>query len=70
MRDIFPVKFYSDEGFVEYKLEINDRFWIGDQTRGIVIGTSLTGLGNRYALMDYISDQDSADIYARYQALP
>lgn len=24
MRDIFPVKFYSDEGFVEYKLEIND----------------------------------------------
>ena len=24
MRDIFPVKFYSDEGFVEYKVEIND----------------------------------------------
>jgi hypothetical protein len=24
MREIFPVKFYSDEGFVEYKLEIND----------------------------------------------
>jgi hypothetical protein len=24
MRDIFPVKFYRDEGFVEYKLEIND----------------------------------------------
>jgi hypothetical protein len=23
MRDICPVKFYSDEGFVEYKLEIN-----------------------------------------------
>ena len=23
MRDIFPVKFYTDEGFVEYKLEIN-----------------------------------------------
>ena len=24
MRDIFPVKFYSDGGFVEYKLEITD----------------------------------------------
>jgi hypothetical protein len=24
MRDIFPTKFYSDEGFVEYKVEITD----------------------------------------------
>jgi hypothetical protein len=24
MRDIYPVKFYPDEGFVEYKVEIND----------------------------------------------
>src|SRR5262249_2351919 len=24
MRDIYPVKFYSDEGFLEYKVEIND----------------------------------------------
>ena len=24
MRDIFPTKFYSDEGFVEYKIEIAD----------------------------------------------
>ena len=24
MRDIFPTKFYSDEGFVEHKIEIND----------------------------------------------
>lgn len=24
MRDIYPTKFYSDEGFVEYKVEIND----------------------------------------------
>ena len=24
MRDIYPVKYYKDEGFVEYKLEIND----------------------------------------------
>ena len=24
MRDVFPVKYYSDEGFVEYKIEIND----------------------------------------------
>ena len=24
MRDVFPVKYYRDEGFVEYKFEIND----------------------------------------------
>src|SRR5262245_49923081 len=24
MRDVFPVKFYKDEGFVEYKVEISD----------------------------------------------
>jgi hypothetical protein len=24
MRDIYPVKYYRDEGFVEYKIEIND----------------------------------------------
>jgi len=24
MRDVFPVKYYRDEGFVEYKIEIND----------------------------------------------
>jgi hypothetical protein len=24
MRDIYPVKFYTSEGFVEYKREIND----------------------------------------------
>jgi hypothetical protein len=24
MRNIFPTKFYSDEGFVEHKIEIND----------------------------------------------
>ena len=24
MRDVFPVKYYKDEGFVEYKFEIND----------------------------------------------
>ena len=24
MRDVFPVKYYKDEGFVEYKIEIDD----------------------------------------------
>jgi hypothetical protein len=25
MRDVYPVKYYKDEGFVEYKIEINKR---------------------------------------------
>lgn len=36
MRDIFPVKFYNDEGFVEYKVEINDsvKAWYNTSFRG------------------------------------
>jgi hypothetical protein len=48
----------------------HDRFWIGDGTKGIVVGTSLTGVGKRFALMDYIGDEDTAAIYHRYQAIP
>jgi hypothetical protein len=24
MRDVYPVKYYKDEGFVEYKIEVNE----------------------------------------------
>ena len=43
----------------------HDRFWIGDGTKGIVVGTSLTGVGKRFALIDYIGDEDTAAIYHR-----
>jgi hypothetical protein len=42
--------------------DFHDRFWIVDQARGLVVGTSLNGLGRRYALVDYVDETDVAEI--------
>jgi hypothetical protein len=45
---------------VDLRLSENfhDRFWIADRIRGLFVGTSLNGLGKRYALADYIAEDD------------
>jgi hypothetical protein len=42
----------------------HDRFWIADKTRGPFVGTSLNGLGRRYALADYLAADDVREITA------
>jgi hypothetical protein len=42
----------------------HDRFWIADWQRGLFIGTSLNGIGLRYALADYMHENDVRDIVA------
>jgi hypothetical protein len=42
----------------------HDRFWIADRQRGLFIGTSLNGIGSRYALADYMHKNDVRDIVA------
>jgi hypothetical protein len=42
--------------------DFHDRWWIADRERGLFIGTSLNGLGKRYALTDYLKDDDAAQI--------
>lgn len=42
--------------------EFHDRFWIIDRTKGLFIGTSLNGIGKRYALVDIIRDKDTEDL--------
>jgi len=39
--------------------EFHDRFWIIDRIKGLVIGTSLNGIGNKYALFDILRDEDT-----------
>ncbi len=41
---------------------IHDRFWFIDRTKGIFIGTSLNGVGKKYALVDYISETDTRQL--------
>jgi hypothetical protein len=42
--------------------DFHDRFWIADQSRGLFLGTSLNGLGKRYALVDYMAPHDVREI--------
>lgn len=49
---------------VELRISENfhDRFWIADRSRGLFVGTSLNGLGKRYALADYMDENDVKEI--------
>jgi hypothetical protein len=38
--------------------EFHDRIWIIDRNKAMFIGTSLNGIGKKYALTDYVNSQD------------
>jgi hypothetical protein len=40
----------------------HDRFWMADESRGLFVGTSLNGVGRRYALADFLDSNDVAEI--------
>ncbi len=42
--------------------DFHDRFWIADEMKGLFIGTSLNGIGRKYALADFMKDEDTAAI--------
>ncbi len=48
----------------------HDRFWIVDGSRGLFVGTSFNGVGKRYAVVDYLSEEDAKDICLRYSQIP
>lgn len=47
----------------------HDRYWIADDQRGIFVGTSLNGLGKKYALVDNIKDSDTNSIMEELRKL-
>ena len=53
----------------KYSDVFHDRFWISDGNKGIFVGTSPNGLGKRYALVDFLMEDDAHDIAARAQQL-
>ena len=54
----------------KYTNVFHDRYWIADDTRGIFVGTSLNGIGKRYALIDFLNPKDASDIVELYRNLP
>lgn len=42
--------------------DFHDRIWIVDRSKGLFVGTSLNGIGKRYALVDVIRDEDTKQI--------
>lgn len=55
---------------IKYTNVFHDRFWIADHERGLFMGTSLNGIGRRYAVADYLHEDDAQAISARFAALP
>lgn len=47
----------------------HDRFWIADKERGLFVGTSLNGIGKRYAVVDYLDPRDAKEIYTRFEQI-
>ncbi|NCT93668.1 MAG: hypothetical protein GXC72_04530 [Chitinophagaceae bacterium] len=49
--------------------DYHDRYWISNnREKGLIIGTSLNGLGNKYALIDRLNTTDVRDIIAELTA--
>lgn len=46
----------------------HDRFWIADQARAIFVGTSLNGIGRRYAIADYMVESDVIEVVSDLKA--
>lgn len=47
--------------------ELHDRFWISNKReKGILTGTSLNGIGRKYAVIDYLQDIDVKDIVSEF----
>jgi hypothetical protein len=55
--------------FCKMSDEFHDRFWIADRSKGLFIGTSLNGIGKRYALIDMVRDDDTAEILSILEKL-
>lgn len=53
----------------KYTEVFHDRFWIADESRGLFVGTSLNGIGRRYAVIDYLQDEDTDQIANRVRAI-
>ncbi len=53
----------------KYTDAFHDRFWIADGERGVFMGTSLNGIGRRYAVADYLAEEDARAIAHRYATL-
>ncbi len=49
--------------------DFHDRFWIVDRRDGLFVGTSLNGIGRKYALVDTIRKEDTEEIVKTLEAL-
>lgn len=49
--------------------DFHDRFWIVDEVKGLFVGTSVNGLGKRYALVDNLRDEDTKTIVGELKRL-
>lgn len=49
--------------------DFHDRFWIVDDKSGLFVGTSLNGIGKRYAVVDNMRSEDTKEIIDTLRSL-
>lgn len=55
---------------IHHSEDFHDRFWVADRSRGVVVGTSLNGLGSKLFLMDSLNASDVATIVEILDEVP
>lgn len=60
--DLIAAKYPSVNVVVTISDDFHDRFWIADQQRAAVVGTSFNGIGSKVFLVDELNSRDVADI--------
>ncbi|MBU0712336.1 hypothetical protein KKA87_10500 [bacterium] len=53
----------------KYSNIFHDRYWIADQSRGLLVGTSLNGIGRKYSTIDYLDNRDTLEIIDKFNEL-
>lgn len=60
--------FNEIENFLGSKIQINfssefhDRFWIANENKGFILGTSLNGIGKKYSSINLLDEEDVKEI--------
>lgn len=54
---------------VKWSDYFHDRFWVADEDRGLFVGTSLSGIGIRYSLVDNLRKEDTEAIVEELRRL-
>lgn len=54
---------------IKFSDEFHDRFWIANENKGFLVGSSLNGVGRRISSINYLEDCDVSDLMKEIKKL-